>query len=717
MPFQVVCSNPQCRKAIHIQGDPAGKALRCPACNTVLSVTPAGSRPKDRPTIHASSSAKQGTMEAPSAKQPAPEPRAPAPKPAGAGRKEGLPAGIGPYQISRELGRGAFGVVYQGHDPKLKRDVAIKVLNKDALSSARAVERFLREARVVAQMHHGHIVPVYELGEHDGCHYIASRFVPGRTLADLVPEGGLEPAEAVRLVLQLLEALAYAHEMNVLHRDVKAANAIVDTKGHLYLMDFGLAGWVGQTEGRATKDGTVMGTPAYMPPEQARGDIQHLSAASDQYSAGVVLYELLTGRVPFEGGPPLALLYNVIETPPPRPSGFRLGLDPQLEALCLRALAKKPEERFGSCLEFAEALRTWQAGRGSATAVVVPQVAEGLPEVIPLQVDRVPAQETAVRVPEPPRRRKARRPPKAGSFFAKRWPWVLSGAAVMLALGLAVLLFALGSGTLRRIGKEGSEKQQQPAVWNATKPGDVSTNTLGMRFAFVPAGSFWMGGGDGKPGDKQVTIANDFFLGVHPVTQAEWRLLMADSNPDPSWFSRRGGGAGVVKDVSDADLARFPVEQVTWDDTQVFITGLNERERGSGWMYRLPTEAEWEYACRGRASSKEDCSFSFYFIEPTNDLSSDQANFDGRHPAGNGKPGIWRGCTTKVGSFEANRLGLFDMHGNVWQWCNDASGSGRVLRGGSWKAGQGCRAAYRISRAPWFRNSDVGLRLALVPVR
>src|SRR5438874_12617523 len=132
--------------------------------------------------------------------------------------------------------------------------------------------------------------------------------------------------------------------MKVLHRDVKPANAIVDAKGHLYLMDFGLAGWVGQTAGRATQDGTIMGTPAYMPPQQARGDIQHLSEASDQYSAGIVLYELLTGRLPFEGGPPVVVLHNVIETPPPLPSEFRPGLDRPLQAICLRALAKKPAE-------------------------------------------------------------------------------------------------------------------------------------------------------------------------------------------------------------------------------------------------------------------------------------------------------------------------------------------------------------------------------------
>jgi Protein kinase domain len=284
--------------------------------------------------------------------------------------------------VSRVLGRGAFGVVYQGHDPKLKRDVAIKVLNRNALHSTKAVERFLREAQVVAQMHHSHIVPVHELGEHNGCHYIVSRFVPGTTLSDLVPDEGMDAVQAVGLVLQLLEALVYVHKMTVLHRDVKPANAIVDAEGQLSLMDFGLAGCVGQIEGRATQDGTVMGTPAYMPPEQARGDIHNIRETADQYSAGVVLYELLTGHVPFEGGPMIVQLHNVINTPPPPPSEFRADLDVQMEAICLKALAKAPEDRFASCRAFADALQNWQTLRDSPDPKGVAALVEPAPQPV-----------------------------------------------------------------------------------------------------------------------------------------------------------------------------------------------------------------------------------------------------------------------------------------------------------------------------------------------
>jgi formylglycine-generating enzyme required for sulfatase activity len=158
---------------------------------------------------------------------------------------------------------------------------------------------------------------------------------------------------------------------------------------------------------------------------------------------------------------------------------------------------------------------------------------------------------------------------------------------------------------------------------------------------------------------------------------------------------------------------------VSWDEVQVFVKKLNEREQGKGWTYRLPKEAEWEYACRGGATTKEECSFDFYFVKGTNDLSSKEANFQGEFPAGKGAKGQFLGRPTKVGSYVSNKLGLYDMHGNVGQWCEDLydnTASYRVVRGGSWgyDAG-GCRAANRGGGTPGNRYYDFGFRLARVP--
>jgi formylglycine-generating enzyme required for sulfatase activity len=191
-----------------------------------------------------------------------------------------------------------------------------------------------------------------------------------------------------------------------------------------------------------------------------------------------------------------------------------------------------------------------------------------------------------------------------------------------------------------------------------------------MTFVRLPKGTFYMGWG-GWPGSAKKTESKENFeIAVHDVTQGQWEAIMGMGN-NPSWFSRKGGGRGNVLDISDEELKLFPVETVSWDDVQAFLQKLNEKERGRGYLYRLPTEAEWEYACRGGATSLEECSYHFYFDKPTNDLSSEQANFNGNLPFGKAPKGPYLQRPTRVGAYPSNKLGLCDMHGNVWQWCAD----------------------------------------------
>jgi formylglycine-generating enzyme required for sulfatase activity len=249
------------------------------------------------------------------------------------------------------------------------------------------------------------------------------------------------------------------------------------------------------------------------------------------------------------------------------------------------------------------------------------------------------------------------------------------------------------------------------------EPPKPKDGPLGMKFVPLPKATFFMGGGGGRKGEK-TEIKEDFEIAIHTVTQEQWEKVMGQN---PSWFSRDGKGKDKVKDIKDEDLKLFPVENVSWEDAQEFIKKLNEKEAKGGYVYRLPSEAEWEYACRGGATSEEECSFHFYFDKPTNDLSSKQANFDGNYPFGKGEKGPNLERPAKVGSYAPNKLGLYDMHGNVWQWCEDlydAKGSVRVYRGGCWSfLGTFCQAAYRFRSAPTPRHSGLGFRLARVPVR
>jgi formylglycine-generating enzyme required for sulfatase activity len=243
-------------------------------------------------------------------------------------------------------------------------------------------------------------------------------------------------------------------------------------------------------------------------------------------------------------------------------------------------------------------------------------------------------------------------------------------------------------------------------------------NSVLMTFVHLPKGTFYMGWNGTKGSARKTEIQEDFEIAVHDVTQGQWEAVMGTN---PSYFSRKGNGRSAVRDISDEELKLFPVEMVSWNDAQEFIRKLNEKERGRGYLYRLPTEAEWEYACRGGALSEEDCSYHFYFAKPTNDLSSEQANFNGNFPFGNAPKGKYLARPTRVGAYPPNNLGLCDMHGNVWQWCDDRfapEGSGRVIRGGCWSGGGfDCRAAIRPWGTPASRSHFIGLRLARVPVR
>jgi formylglycine-generating enzyme required for sulfatase activity len=250
--------------------------------------------------------------------------------------------------------------------------------------------------------------------------------------------------------------------------------------------------------------------------------------------------------------------------------------------------------------------------------------------------------------------------------------------------------------------------------WTGCNPVDAvleRDNSLLMTFVSLPKGTFYKGW-HGENKAVKTEIKEDFEIAVHDVTQGQWEAVMGNN---PSHFHLQNL-TGSGKDVSEEELKLFPVESVSWDDAQEFIRKLNEKERGRGYLYRLPTDAEWEYACRGGATSEEECSHHFYFDKPTDDLSPEQANFNGNGPYGKAPKGQNLGRPTRVGAYPANKLGICDMHGNVFEWCANGDDINRIYRGGCWRhVASVCRAGdlYAIARS--MRVSDVGFRLARVP--
>jgi serine/threonine protein kinase len=271
-----------------------------------------------------------------------------------------LPERIGRFRIRRRLGSGAFGTVYLADDPVLERQVALKVMRRDAPGGSAAQTRFVREAKAAARLNHPQIVPVFDAGQ-DGKHFfIAAEYVQGETLEREIERGLPEPTRAAWICQRLAAALHYAHQSGIVHRDVKSGNVMVDSTGDVHLMDFGLARVHGSDE-RLTREGTLLGTAAYMAPEQASRELGAVGPRSDQYSLAVVLYELLCGQVPFSG--PLAVvLYNVTSTEPVSPRSVVATGPRDLETICLKAIAKRPEGRYADCGQLAEDLRRWLAG-------------------------------------------------------------------------------------------------------------------------------------------------------------------------------------------------------------------------------------------------------------------------------------------------------------------------------------------------------------------
>ena len=263
---------------------------------------------------------------------------------------------LGRFELRRELGRGGFGVVYLAFDPLLEREVALKLPRPDILVTAELRRRFLREARAAAALQHPNICPIHDVGEVDGAHFLTMAYVNGRPLSQAMAAGKFrDPWRSAELVRTLALALDEAHRNGVIHRDLKPTNILIDRQGKPVITDFGLAQRQQESHSRITRSGAVLGTPVYMSPEQVGGQVELLGPCSDIYSLGVIFYELLTGQPPFEPHP-VWLSVRIVHETPRRPTELQAEINPELEAICLKAIAKRPEDRYATAAEFAAAL-------------------------------------------------------------------------------------------------------------------------------------------------------------------------------------------------------------------------------------------------------------------------------------------------------------------------------------------------------------------------
>jgi len=344
----------------------------------------------------------------------------------------------GRYEIIEQLGQGGMARVYRAHDPRLGRDVAVKVLSARYAADPTFVERFRREASAAAQLNHPNIVQVFDRGEAGGTYFIVMEHLPGPDLKQVIRrDGPMDPLMAVDNALQILAALAVAHRNDVIHRDVKPQNVLRSADGTLKVTDFGIARAGAYSD--VTEAGSVIGTAQYLSPEQARGG--EVTPASDCYSVGIVLYEMLTGRVPFDGERPVVIAMKQINEPPVDPRVYEPDIPQPLEAVVLKSLAKRPSERYRTAEEFTAALMNVRGTLEGATGQTIPMSALGGSAADQTRVMETPTQATRI---QPPPQRPGPRPVPPDEPPPRRRSATPVVVALIVLLGLlAVAAFAL----------------------------------------------------------------------------------------------------------------------------------------------------------------------------------------------------------------------------------------------------------------------------------
>jgi eukaryotic-like serine/threonine-protein kinase len=616
---------------------------------------------------------------------------------------------IGPYQLINKLGAGAFGEVWLAQDfsSPHPREVAVKMPIKSDVD----LDALLQEATVWARVTgHPNVLEFLAARVFDGQVTLVSEYASDGSLEDwLKRRGGRAPSieAAVEMTLGILAGLEHLHSRSIIHRDLKPDNVLLQGATPR-LADFGISRVFKST----SKSAVTAGTPSYMAPEAFN---RKRNQQTDLWSVGVMLYQMLSGRLPFEGND-MAELYGAIlnENPEPLPP----AVPEWLRQAVAKALTKEPSLRYQSAPEMREALRQFERAVRQPDEAPTERIV-GRPDADEQRIDQEKEPE---RPDEEGRRQETRSLPSRRLLIA--------GAALAALIVVAYLIgrrlsassietprsqraFSFETITLDGDGREASRNTGH-ANYFVVEPGNGAT----LEMVEIPGGSFMMGSpmteanrnSDEAP--RHSVNVPSFWMGKFEVTQKQWLAVIGRFPTEPVF---RGDDQ--------------PVEKVSWNDAQEFLAALNRKlglqSKDRRYQYRLPSEAEWEYAARAGTDTP------FAFGET---ITPQIVNYDGDYPYASAPKGVYRQKTVAVGSLGvANAFGLFDMHGNVWEWCEDVYHEGyneaptdgsawlsggdssvRTLRGGSWgNNGWYCRSAIRFRNAPGGGSNFIGFRVVV----
>jgi serine/threonine-protein kinase len=629
---------------------------------------------------------------------------------------------MGKYQILGKIGAGGMGQVYKAFHCSTERIVAIKVILGKGKIDPALIKRFEREVKAAAKLVHSNIITVFDADQADGRIFMVMEYIKGDDLGGILrKKGQLSVSEVVDYMLQAAKGLKYAHDQGVIHRDIKPSNILVDSSGNVKIVDMGLAKVENKGDDESlpmlTAPAAIMGTVDFMSPEQGFSS-KNVDARADIYSLGATLFFLLTRKVMFPGYSAFEKLLAHRESPIPSLSNFRVDITPDLEIAFMKMVAKKVEDRYTSMAEVISTLSRLQTEIGEnlvATEVLATNCFK-----VPSSLELIDIQSVLTNLGkegnnETDKHVGGKTLAYISGILKKTFTSKVLAATGIIVLVLLVLMLLMKPGTnvkeeikkqiaelaKLKLEEEAKAKQmelvklkqeeepkvkQKESVKNKT-PSKEEVVDLGkginLEMVLIPAGKFMMG----DPGaDHEVTLTKPYYMGKYEVTQEQWEGVMGN-NPS----SRNKG-------------VKLPVTDVSWEDCQEFIQKLNAKTNGG---FRLSTEAEWEYACRAGTTT----AYSY-----GDNLTKSDANIDG-------------GGIKEVGSYKPNAFGLYDMHGNVREWCEDSygdypsvgvtdpkgpgTGTFRVLRGGSFNFIElFARSSNRGGNSPSTRVVFFGFRLA-----